>query len=312
MVRKQNYQVFGRSYQAERLTTLYLPGMKQSMARLRVGIAGILAVVAMHMAVANAANNPQFIPLNDYIGQGQGNDPVALGYVAIRCSALYLVFTAMLDGETAPERQQQKASFFEASEKFQGVALKMEMAGTTTALKEAAQHIGQTLTAMSLLYKERIIQTKNLTNNMFDDFLIAGDYSTCQKLAQVQLTPQQQHQQYVSDKILGALPHLKRMEETVRSIAGVYQQFESGSAELLQNRAEMEKLNGLNSELSTTLNAMKDSMKGTGIDLLAQMDLKPANPNLSPVGNYQILTEDLGKILQAEAFIQDWKKEIRQ
>jgi hypothetical protein len=148
------------------------------MARLRVGIAGVLAAVVMHTAFANAADNQQFIPLNAYIGQGVGNDPAALGYVAIRCSALYLVFAAMLDDETAPERQQQKASFLQASETFQSVALKMRMTGTTTTLQEAARNEGQTLTAVSLLYNERIKQTKALTNNMFSDPLIEGDFST--------------------------------------------------------------------------------------------------------------------------------------
>ena len=121
----------------------------------------------------------------------------------------------------------------------------------------------------------------------------------------VQITPQQKN---VSDKILAALPYLKQMEEIVKSISVIFQQFESGTAEILKNRAEMEKLNRLNNELLMTLNSMKDGMRGTGI-FFAQMELKPANPNLRPVENYNILTEDLGKILQAEAFIQDWKKE---
>jgi hypothetical protein len=128
------------------------------------------------------AENPQFEPLTTYLQQDISKDPVALGYVAIRCSALYLVFAAMLAEETDSERQQVKALDIQASEKFQNIALKMEMARTTTTLKDAGRRVSQTLTTISLLYNERIKKAKALTNNMFSDPLITSDFSACKTL----------------------------------------------------------------------------------------------------------------------------------
>jgi len=70
--------------------------------------------------------------LQDYIGQSRvEKDPVALGYVAERCSALYSVFGKNLEGETDPERQRVMAEAFNAGERFMGLAVKLMISGTT-------------------------------------------------------------------------------------------------------------------------------------------------------------------------------------
>jgi hypothetical protein len=154
------------------------------MANLRIGIAAALAAVAvMRATLVHAADNPQFMPLMTYVQQQDiAKDPVALGYVAIRCSSLYLVFVAMLDDETAPERQQRKAVYAQASETFQRIAFSMRMAGTTTTAESAVRDVGQSLTAISRLYQDRIRQAKDLNNNMFSDSLILGDFNGCETL----------------------------------------------------------------------------------------------------------------------------------
>lgn len=147
--------------------------------RMKVAIALAAALV---VATPFLAQSQEFVPLTTYVQQDIAKDPVALGYVAIRCSALYLVFSAMLQDEIGPERQQQRESFTQASLKFQEIALKAQMTGTTTALKDAGRDVGQTLTSVSLLYNDRIKRAKALNNNMFSDPLIAGDFNTCKTL----------------------------------------------------------------------------------------------------------------------------------
>ena len=142
----------------------------------------IAVAAALVFTSAALAQSQQFVPLATYLQQDIAKDPAALGYVATRCSALYLVFSAMLEDEVAPERQKQRQSFMQASLKFQEIALKARMTGTTTALKDAGRDVGQTQNAVALLYNERITHAKTLSNNMFSDPLISGDFNACKVL----------------------------------------------------------------------------------------------------------------------------------
>jgi hypothetical protein len=87
---------------------------------LRAAVGWATAVALLTLTAAGAA---ELVPLQDYIGQaGAANDPVALGYVASRCSALYLVFAKNLEGETDPERQKFKAEALSAGERLMGTS----------------------------------------------------------------------------------------------------------------------------------------------------------------------------------------------
>ena len=95
----------------------------------------VLAITSTFVAALFApalAAEAQLVPLQDYIGQSRvEKDPVALGYVAERCSALYSVFGKNLEGETDPERQRVMAEAFNAGERFMGLAVKLMISGTT-------------------------------------------------------------------------------------------------------------------------------------------------------------------------------------
>ena|SRR5215831_6704021 len=95
----------------------------------------VLAITSTFVAALFApalAAEAQLVPLQDYIGQSRvEKDPVALGYVAERCSALYSVFGKNLEGETDPERQRVMSEAFNAGERFMGLAVKLMISGTT-------------------------------------------------------------------------------------------------------------------------------------------------------------------------------------
>src|SRR6516162_8828948 len=75
--------------------------------RLRATRTFIVALLAL--AIPAFAAETQFVPLQDYIAQpGVEKDLAALGYVADRCTALYLVVAKGLMEETDPERQRFK------------------------------------------------------------------------------------------------------------------------------------------------------------------------------------------------------------
>jgi hypothetical protein len=81
---------------------------------------------------------PQLISLQDYINQNAvEKDPVALGYIANRCSALYAVFTKGVEGETDPERKKAYAEWTQTAEDFMGKATRMMMTGTKMTLEDA-------------------------------------------------------------------------------------------------------------------------------------------------------------------------------
>lgn len=111
------------------------------------------------------------------------NDPAVIEYIATRCSALYLVWVSMLSDDTAPERQKLKDQFSQTSMAFQKVALAARMTGSKTQLEAAAQAVGKSLTAISMIYGQRISDIKTLNNDMFSDPLIKGDYAACKAIS---------------------------------------------------------------------------------------------------------------------------------
>ena len=82
----------------------------------------VIATLLALTAPAAIAAELRFVPLQDYIAQpAVEKDPVAIGYVMNRCSALYTVFAKNLEGETDPEREVFKAKALNAGEKFMGL-----------------------------------------------------------------------------------------------------------------------------------------------------------------------------------------------
>jgi hypothetical protein len=138
---------------------------------------------AAALLALTAAGAAEFIPLQDYVAQDDvAKDPAALGYVASRCSALYLVFAKNLEGETDPERQKFKAEAASAGEQFMGVAVKSMMRGTTIEMKAALARTSKIVVELGNLYTDRISTARLHTNNMFSDALIAGDWAICKGL----------------------------------------------------------------------------------------------------------------------------------
>jgi hypothetical protein len=145
----------------------------------RVGMAGM---AAGSYALTPAAAE-QLVPLQDYVAQTDvAADPAAFGYVASRCSALYLVFAKNLEGETDPERQEFRAQALKAGEKFMGVAVQSMMSGTTIGMPAALARTRIIVVELGNLYTDRISTARLLTNNMFSDVLIAGDWAICKGL----------------------------------------------------------------------------------------------------------------------------------
>jgi hypothetical protein len=141
--------------------------------------AALIFIAAATLAVAEV----QLIPLQDYIGQrGIEADPVALGYVASRCSALYAVFARDLEQETAPERQKFRSEAIGSGERFMGVAVRLLMVETTITLDDALARTRKTIAELGNLYTDRIEAARLRAGNMFTDGLIAGDLRICKSL----------------------------------------------------------------------------------------------------------------------------------
>jgi hypothetical protein len=135
------------------------------------------------MAAPALANEVQFVPLQDYIGQTRvTKDPAALGYIADRCSSLYAVFGKDLEDETDPERRKFMAEAYSAAEKFMGLAAREMMSGTTIQMKDAFARTSKTVVQLGDLYVDRIEAARNRAGNMFADPLIAGDFGICKGL----------------------------------------------------------------------------------------------------------------------------------
>jgi hypothetical protein len=145
----------------------------------------VLAITSTFVAALFApalAAEAQLVPLQDYIGQSRvEKDPVALGYVAERCSALYSVFGKNLEGETDPERQRVMAEAFNAGERFMGLAVKLMISGTTMCGGCPAAN-SKNVADLGNLYIDRIEAARLRTGNMFSDHLIVGDFATCKGL----------------------------------------------------------------------------------------------------------------------------------
>ena len=107
---------------------------------------------------------------------------MAIGYVMTRCSALYTVFVKMLEVETDPERQNVKVQYFNTAERFMGLAAQMMMHGATIDLKDALSQTRTQVVSLGNIYIDRISEAKLRTNNMFDDPVIAGDFTVCKEL----------------------------------------------------------------------------------------------------------------------------------
>jgi len=146
-------------------------------------ITWLFAVALLALACPTFAAEMQFVPLRDYVGQpGIEKDPVALGYIAERCSAIYLVFGKNLEKETDFERRKFKDEALGAGEKFMGFATQLMMRGTTIELKDALPRIQKIVVEMGNLYTDRIEAARVRAGNMFADPLIAGDFATCKGL----------------------------------------------------------------------------------------------------------------------------------
>jgi hypothetical protein len=148
-------------------------------------LAIIIRLVAILLAFARSAfaAEVQFVPLQDYIGQpGVEKDPVALGYVAGRCSALYTVFAKNLEGEKDPERQRMKDEALSAGEKFMGLAVQSMMLGTMIEMKNALIRSRETVVEIGKIYTDRIEAARVRAGNMFADPLILGDFRVCKGL----------------------------------------------------------------------------------------------------------------------------------
>jgi len=144
-----------------------------------------LAFATLVGLIASAlAGGVEFVPLQNYVGQTPAieKDPAALGYVADRCSALYMVFARGLEDETDPERQRIKREALSAGEKFMGAAARLMMRGTRIELKDALKRTSITVVGLSELYVDRIDAARLRAGNMFADPLIAGDFATCKGL----------------------------------------------------------------------------------------------------------------------------------
>lgn len=142
-------------------------------------------VATLLMLTAPAfADGVQFVPLQDYINQADGfeKDPAALGYVMNRCSALYLAFAKSLEGETAPDCLKAKDELVSAAEKFLGVAVSLEMRGTTFTLKDALDRTQRFNIEAGDLYIDRMNAARLRAGNSFADALIAGDFNICKGL----------------------------------------------------------------------------------------------------------------------------------
>jgi hypothetical protein len=57
------------------------------------------------------------------------------------------------------------------------------MRGSTIELEAALAATQDTVVKLGVIYNDRISKARLLTNNMFSDDLIAGDWATCKELA---------------------------------------------------------------------------------------------------------------------------------
>ena len=124
-------------------------------------------------------------------------------------------------------------------------------------------------------------------------------------------------------KMAEALPDIQTSKQLLNSMADIFKRYQSGSfAEHMSDMVADMKAAGINVSsvnnpadmqqlLKDNFNEAIAKMKATGIPRFTQLELKMAgqnfaNPNLQPAANFNVTSQDLGKINQAEAFTQDW------
>lgn len=127
-----------------------------------------------------------------------------------------------------------------------------------------------------------------------------------------------------SQKLADAQQGIQSSKQLLNTMAGIFKNYESGSFATYQSDL-MAKLNALGISTPNGMNSPADmqqllkdnfqvalqTMKATGIGRFTQMELKMAgqnfaNPDLKPAANFAIMTQDFGKIMQAEALAKDW------
>jgi muramidase (phage lysozyme) len=127
-----------------------------------------------------------------------------------------------------------------------------------------------------------------------------------------------------SQKLYDAQAGIQSSKQLLGAMADIFKNYESGAFATYQS-ALLAKLNSLGIPTPNGVNRPEDAqkilkdnfqtalqtMKATGIGRFTQLELKLAsenfaNPDLKPAANFAILTQDYGKILQAEALAKDW------
>ena len=148
-------------------------------------LAVLLATLPYPKSVLAQGSLTGLISLQDYINQKDvEKDPVALGYIASRCSALYAVFTKGVEAETDPERQGAYTEWTQTAENFMSMATRLMMSGATITFKDALDREKVIVVKLGNIYSDRIEDARLRTNNMFSDPLIFGDFTVCRALAQ--------------------------------------------------------------------------------------------------------------------------------
>jgi hypothetical protein len=144
----------------------------------------MIAALATLAVTPVASAEGTLVPLTEYLAQpGTANDPVAVGYVMERCAALYTVFAANLEGETAPERQDVQRQSTAAAANFISAAITLMQRGTTMDTKEAGARVNTITTALAKRYVEIFASVRLSNPNLSSDPMVAGDFATCGSLS---------------------------------------------------------------------------------------------------------------------------------
>lgn len=124
-------------------------------------------------------------------------------------------------------------------------------------------------------------------------------------------------------KLADTAPDIQTSMQLLNSMAQIFKTYQSGfGAEHFSEALAAMRAIGIDTSsvhdpaqmqelLKTNFAASLAKMKATGLTRWTQMELKStsqnfAGPNMQPGANFKIITDDMGKMMQSQAFLQDW------